>query len=111
MKVRRRIMPDANELPDDTEDERETFDQGRHDQISDFTATPPYKVGLDPDSFPYDMDFPFPEDEGDPDVLQWCAWKGIPDPNEDSGVLWGAVQPYGLARAEAETRVEELLDV
>ena len=62
------------------DDEEEGFDQSRSDEISDFTSTPPYKVGMDPHSWPCDIDFPFPEDDGDPDASAWCVWKGMPRP-------------------------------
>jgi hypothetical protein len=94
---------------DENNDEEEGFDQSRYDEISEFTSTSPYKVGIDPDSGPYDdVDFPFPEDDGDPDAPVWCVWKGMPDPNELSGVLWEPLTPLGLTRAEADAEVARL---
>jgi hypothetical protein len=94
----------------DDEDVEEGFDQSRYDQISDFTNTPPYKVGLDPDSWAYDLDFPFPEDVGDPDAPAWCVWEGVPDPNELSGVLWEPLGPFGLTLCDADVEVARLLE-
>jgi hypothetical protein len=94
----------------DDEDEDEGFDQGRHNEISEFTSTPPYQIGLDPDSWAYDLDFPFPEDDGDPDAPVWCVWEGAPDPNELSGVLWQPLGPLGLTRPEADAEVARLLE-
>ena len=62
------------------EDENDGFDQSQHDKISEFTSTAPYKIGLDPDSWAYDLDFPFPEDDGDPNAPAWCVWEGCPTP-------------------------------
>jgi len=105
-------VPSPEEIPEagdeQEEDDDDRLDQNRYDQIGDFTATPPYKVGLDPDSYPYDFDFPFPEDDGDPGTSKWCVWEGTPDPNEDSGVLWEPLKPYRLTRAAAETKADEL---
>ena len=61
-----------------------------------------------PGSWPYDLDFPSPEDDGDPDAPAWCVRKEMPDPSELSGVLWEPPTPFGLTRAEADAEVDRL---